>query len=171
MDSKREELIGEVINIELDMFKKVNSTLTSPCQEYLKTFKVMRWMTHSVSPVEILESYLNDLQQGVKDGRNFMREKYAKMEGQIPLGKNNPLLDEIVEIETKWMGEVVRKYPNTFKPKGDGFKSYIACALGSLSESTIKKLYDFTIEAKKDNINLVEERYKNLFAKVGKVLT
>lgn len=170
MTSERDKLISEIIDIELDMFKKVNSTLIAPCQEYLKTFRMMRWMSHSVIPKEILSFYLKDLKKGIKDGRNFMREKYARMEGQIPVLNTNIYLESIVDIESVWMNEVSEKYPETFKPKGDGFRTYIACELETLSQDTLKKMYDFTIGAKKANRNLVEERYKNLFGKLGRPL-
>jgi hypothetical protein len=170
MDKKRDKLINEIIEIELDMFKKVNSTIVSPCQEYLKTFKMMRWMSHSVIPDKILASYLEDLKNGRKDGRNFMREKYAKMEGQIPHLNNSKYLEPIVEIESLWMNEVTEKYPKIFKSRKDGFRTYISCELETLSQNTLKMLYEFTMEAKKENRNLVDERYRNLFNKLGKTL-
>jgi hypothetical protein len=58
---EHESLISQIVEIELEMFRTVNSTVHSPCQDYLNTFKTMRWMHHSVLPQAVLESYLEDL--------------------------------------------------------------------------------------------------------------
>ncbi|MCW7754866.1 DUF4125 family protein [Desulfobotulus sp. H1] len=167
MISQRDQLIEEIIRIEMDMFRNVNSTITSPCQEYLKTFRAMRWMAHSVSPDDILFSCFHDLQEGVTEGRNFMREKYARMEGQIPPLKTSVLIDEIVDAECGWMEDVSSHYPDVFQPGGDGFRIYLSCELETFSDRTIEKIHHFTMAAKKAGRNLVEERYRNLFGKLG----
>lgn len=61
-----------------------------------------------------LESYLNDLEEAKKAGRNLMTEKYARMEGLIPHINPEalPLIDKIVEIECRWLSELAEKSPH-----------------------------------------------------------
>jgi len=162
-----EELIGKIVEIELEMFRTVNSSVHSPCQDQLQTFKMMRWMHHSVMPEAFLNSYLKDLQAAEHAGRNFMVEKYARMENRIPPLKESEDIKYIVDVEMNWMREVASKYPTTFGGSGQGFSDYLSCELETLSDATLEKFRDVVGKAKKDRRNLVEERYDNLFKRIG----
>ena len=164
---EHESLISQIVEIELEMFRTVNSTVHSPCQDYLNTFKTMRWMHHSVLPQAVLESYLEDLRLAKGKGRNFMTEKYARMENRIPPLKESPKLDEIVSIEMDWMRDIAERYPASFEHRGEGFRTYIACELEMLSDKTLDLLHGTVKSAQKQHRNLVEERYTNLFRKTG----
>lgn len=162
-----ESLISQIVEIELEMFRTVNSTVHSPCQDYLNTFRTMRWMHHSVLPQVILESYLEDLRLAKSSKRNFMTEKYARMENRIPPLKESPKLDEIVSIEMDWMRDIAERYPATFEQRGENFRTYIACELEMLSDKTLDLLHAAVCTAREQHRNLVEERYTNLFRKTG----
>lgn len=167
-DKEGNELVEKIVEVELGMFKSVNSTVYSPCQDRLKTFKVMRQMHHSVMPVDVLESQLNDLQKAVEDGRNFMTEKYARMENRIPPLKQSEEINQIVEVEIGWQEEVTGKYPNLFPEKNSvGFRNYLSCELETLSDRTLELLHAATMKAFDQGRNLVEERYDNLFKSLG----
>ena len=164
----KKKLIENVIDLEWEMFSSVKASEPSACQEREKTFRLMRWMSHSVLSEGLLEFYLHDLRQAKDLGRNLMTEKYARMEGQIPALKQNPLIARIVEIEIAWKNEVARKYPHTFRGEvARAFGNYMACELETYSDGTLASYYHEVAEARRKKRNLVEERYANLFAKLG----
>lgn len=162
---EHEFLISQIVEIELEMFRTVNSTVHSPCQDYLNTFRTMRWMHHSVLPQVVLESYLEDLRLAKDSRRNFMTEKYARMENRIPPLKESPKLDEIVSVEMDWMRDIAERYPATFEQRSENFRTYIACELEMLSDKTLDLLHAAVCSAHGQHRNLVEERYTNLFRK------
>jgi hypothetical protein len=163
----REELIFQILEIEMEMFRNISTFERSPCQDRLKTFRLMRWMSHSVLTRPILESYLEDLRQGLLSGRNFMTEKYARMDDLIPSLQTDGVIDGIVAIEDQWMAQVRAAYPCSFPRDGEGFHSYIACELETLSPQTLKLLGEYVSQALEAGRNLVRERYENLFRKLG----
>lgn len=171
MDTKKnecEEIINDIIDIEWFMLENVNASNPNSCQQKPKAFRLMRWMSHSVLPNEVLKAYLADLAQGIKEGRNFMTEKYARMENLIPVINTNPLIEKIVNIENGWRNELAEKYPELCENSGStNFKKYMTSELESYSDNTIE-LYYFAVDAAvKENRNLVKERYDNMFKKLG----
>ncbi len=169
MNSKkrsREELVKNIIEIELDMFERVRSIEPSLCQELPESFKMMRGMTHSVLSIKTLKSYLEDLLEAEAGGRNLVTEKYARMDNRIPPLKDNPIIDEIVKIEERWMKELSEKYPRTFKG-GLGFKVYLSSELETYSDKTLQLYFRDISKAIKEERNLAEERYTALFQQLG----
>lgn len=164
---KRNELLNDILDIEWFMFENVNASNPNTCQESPRTFRLMRWVSFSVFPDSVLESYLLDLQQAIKAGRNFMIEKYARMENKIEPLKNNPLIQKIVGIENKWMDAFNEKYPSFLNKGLNDFQNYFVCELETYSDSTIELFYATVSKAEKDNRNLAEDRYTNLFKKLG----
>lgn len=162
----REELVKSIIEIELDMFERVRTAEPSLCKDRPETFKVMRGITHSVLSPETLESYLEDLHEAKSEGRNFITEKYARMDNRIPLLKDNHIIVEIVRIEECWMKELSGKYPHTFKG-GLGFKIYLSCELETYSDKTLQLYFEDVSKAEKEERNLAEERYTVLFQQAG----
>lgn len=164
---QRERLINKIIDIEWDMLSKVNAANSGNCQERPHAFRLMRWVSHSVLSEKVLESYLDDLQQGVKRGRNFMIEKYARMEEKLPSLNDNPIIAEIVQIEKDWKRKVSQKYPEHFPDSTENFENYFSCELETYSDHTIELYFEVVRTAKAEDRNLVEERYNNLFKKLG----
>lgn len=164
---KRNELLNDILDIEWFMFENVNASNPNVCQENPKTFRLMREISFSVLPDSLLESYLEDLQQAIKAGRNFMIEKYARMENKIEPLKNNPLIQKIVGIENKWMDAFNEKHPSFLNKGSNGFQNYFACELETYSDNTIEHFYATVSKSEKDNRNLAEERYTNLFKRLG----
>ena len=160
------ELLDEIIEIELDMFQRVRTAQPSLCKERPETFKAMRGMTCSVLSTETLESYLEDLQKAKAEGGNLLTEKYARMDNLIPPLKTTPIIDDIVEVEDRWMKELSEKYPHTFRG-GLGFKVYLRCELETYSGKTLKLYSKDVSKAKKEGKNLAEERYTTLFQQIG----
>lgn len=164
------DLIDNIIALELEMFLQVNSKNSegkSQCQEEPETFKLMRWMSHSVLSQDTLESYLVDLLEAKANERNFMTEKYALMEGIIPHLKENPIIDKIAEVEINWMKELKPKYPNILKGDTETFKNYMVCEYETYSDKTLELLMKDINTAQTKKLNLPKLRYKNLFKKLG----
>ena len=163
---KRKELLDNIIEFEFDMFERVRTSEPSLCQEQPETFRAMRGMTHSVLSTKTLQSYFEDLQKAKAEGRNLLTEKYARMDNRIPPLKINPIIDDIVEIEARWMEELSRKYPHTFK-LGPGFKIYLSSELETYSDQTLKLYFGDVSRAEKKGRNLTEERYAKLTKQMG----
>ncbi len=162
-----EARIQRIIDLEWPMFHGVKASEPAACQEEEGTFRLMRWMSHSVLPPEVLDPMEAQLAEAAARGRNLMTEKYARMAGQIPPLKETPLIGEIVAAEGEWMLAVNRRYPLTFTGRGDAFGTYLAADLETYSDATLTAYHAFTLEALAAGRNLVEERYTNLFRRMG----
>ena len=166
-NDNRESVIDSIIDLEQDMFTAVNNRGgESPCQQRLKTFRLMRWMTHSVHKLDYLESYLQDLQEAKKADRNLMTEKYGRMEGLIP-SNVTPEISFTVDTEATWMDELKTKYPRCFSQQGQGFKTYAASELQTLSSRSMELYYNEVKDALAAGRNLLQERYENLYRRLG----
>jgi len=166
-EKKHKELLDNIIEIELSMFEQVRTSEPSLCKDKPEAFKVMRGMTHSILSTETLESYLGDLYKAKTEGRNLLTEKYARMDNIIPPLKTNRLIDDIVKIETRWMGELSQKYPRSFKGGAGGFELYLSSELETYSDETIKLYFGDVSRAEKEGRNLAEEGYTRLFQQIG----
>ena len=164
-EKSRQELIKSIVEMELDMFNRVRTAEPSLCKDRPETFRVMREMTHSALSTEVLESYLADLSQAKAEGRNLLTEKYARMDNRIPPLKNNPRIDDIVEIEVRWMKELSDKY-RIFEG-GPSFKIYLSSELETFSDKTLELYFEDISKADKEGRNLAEERYTRMFQRIG----
>ena len=162
----RSALIDRILAIELDMFEQVRTEEPSLCQECPGVFRTMRGTSHSVLSTETMASYLKDLQEASAEGRNLMTEKYARMDERIPTLKLSQTIDDIVEIESRWMKELSRKYPNSFRG-GEGFRRYLSCELETYSDRTLELYRRDVFAADKEGSNLAEEAYIKLFQQLG----
>lgn len=162
----REKLLQTIIAKEAAMFVAVKASEPADCQEMLKTFHLMREMSHSVLADDTLASYLQDLETAAATGRNLMTEKYARMENLIPALNENELICKIVDIEREWLYEVHQKYPLTVAVDG-GFTTYAVCELETYSDETLNLYYRDIFLAVTQKRNLVEERYQYLYCRLG----
>ncbi len=168
-EEKRTQLIEQIIKLELDMFLAVNNRGgTSLCQERPESFRIMRNMTHSVLPDEYLESYLADLEKAAIDKRNLMTEKYALMEGLIPVQNNSPAIAEIVSMESEWRKEVAAQFPRSVHPDGhQSFCIYLGSELQTYSPKTLDIYLAYAQSMQEKHGNLVRERYEILMRMLG----
>jgi len=168
-EERRQQLIEEIIGQELDMFLAVkNRGGTASCQEQPDTFRIMRYMTHSVLPAEYLESYLADLKQAVEDNRNLMTEKYALMEGIIPVQNDSNAIKELVQMESEWRKEVAAQFPLSVHPDGhENFCTYLNGELQTYSPKTLVIYLNYARKTQHNGGNLVRERYEVLMRKLG----
>ncbi len=166
-EDPKEKIIKQIVEMEWEMFRSVKASEPSDCQQTPGAFRTMRWMSHSVLPEPVLESYVQDLKQAAADGRNLMSEKYARMQGIIPPLQINAKIGEITAVETRWMAALAELYPGTFRGVLKGFSLYEACELETYSDRTIGLYHEAVIRAQGEGRNLVEERYANLFGRLG----
>jgi len=177
--TNKEELLNEIVRIEWDMFQNVpNIGGRALCQDDLKTFNIMRYSQGMSWSETTLESYLNDLQEAKREGRNLPTEKYARMmkstspleyaqiEYLLPsLDPEVPtLIDRIVEIVLPWEEEISENFPYV---RGRGrpiyssedrlgvasFETYLRAELATYSKKTLELYYQNVLELKLENIN------------------
>ena len=73
------EIVKKIIEIEWPMFHSVNGEDRADCQEDRAGFYSFRTAQFSAWSPDAAESYLRDLQEAVREGRNLVREKYIHM--------------------------------------------------------------------------------------------
>lgn len=164
------DVIDNIVALELEMFLNVRARAddgNSKCLEEPGTFKMMRWMSHSVLSQDTLESYLCDLLKAKVDDRNLMTEKYALMENIIPHTNNNSVINKIADIEVSWMKELKIKFPNLMNDNAATFRNYMVCEYETYSDQTLDLLMADINKALAKELNLPEIRYKNLFKRLG----
>jgi len=164
---KRQKLITDIVERELVMFLQVRTAIPSLCQERPETFRTMREMSHTVLSSDTLASYLKDLKQAEKKGRNLLTEKYARMDNVIPPLSDNPLIGEIVAIEADWMETLKQRYPKTFRGNRTPFEIYLCSELETYSDATLTLYHRDVASALQKGENLAEERYRLLFESLG----
>ncbi len=159
--TERDALLDEIIDRELAMFLETpNEGGVSACQQRPETFRVMRRMAHVTHDDETLRSYLEDLRAAKAGGRNFMLEKYARMDDRLPPLSDSPLLDEIADAENAFMEEAARIRPDRIRRNGsDIFRRYLRCELETLSPRTLDLYAREVRRARAEGRNPVLERH------------
>ena len=166
----REEVIKEIIERELAMFLSTqNEGGTASCQERPDTFRLMRRMAHEAHEDAYLACYLGHLNEALDKGRNFMVEKYGRMDNRLPPLSDSPLLDEIADAEAGFMESAAALYPALFKPESwKGFRRYLRCELETLSPECLELYAGEIRKAVSEKRNPVLERYEWLAKHLGK---
>jgi hypothetical protein len=142
---RRDPVTASILEEELRMFQAVPSAGgRAPCQEDVRTFRIMRSSQMAGWSEAALLSYLGDLKEAAMAGRNLFTEKYARMmqstfpdeyariEHLLPTLDLRvlELIEEIVTIVLKWEHELLEKYPHIVKRgrpiSSDGDSPWIA---------------------------------------------
>jgi hypothetical protein len=143
-------LIKSILNMELEMFLKVNGETNASCQDQPDSFKKIRGSIYELWSDDMLESYFKDLVMAKRNNRNLVFEKYARMDNKIPQLNDSPLIGKIVNIEQKWQEELKLKYPAIYNhtcrdmnlaADGSNFKVYLASELETYSDNTLEKYW------------------------------
>jgi Protein of unknown function (DUF4125) len=101
----------------------------APCQEDVRTFRIMRSSQMASWSEAALGSYLDDLEEAASAGRNLLTEKYARMmrttwpdeyariQHLLPAvdPRAGDLIEEIVGIVLRWEEELLVRYPHIVK--------------------------------------------------------
>ncbi|WP_308621161.1 DUF4125 family protein [uncultured Desulfovibrio sp.] len=164
--TERDALLDEIIERELAMFLETpNEGGVASCQQRPETFRVMRRMAHVTHDDDTLRSYLEDLRAAESSGRNFMLEKYARMDDRLPPLSESPLLDEIADAENAFMEEAARIRPDRIRRNSSGmFRRYLRCELETLSPRTLELYAREVRRAKEEGRNPALERHDWLAA-------
>lgn len=167
----KQHLIGEIIELELEMFLSVQAREKASCQENPDGFRFYRGATFSVWSKEALSSYREDLITAKSEGRNLLTLKYARMENLIPVINDNEVIDKIIDISIGWVKEMARRYPNIQSrgraieedgPSSTSTKTYLRCELETYSDKTLEHYYH--------NLQDFHERGENLYEKICLVM-
>jgi len=163
-----EELVHDIVAIELRMFLTVQTAGPTTCQEQPETFKLMRRAGFHVLSMETLESYLQDLQEAIEEDRNLVSLKYARIDELIPCLNDNHAIAKIAEIEERWLKELEKKYPLTFRSRADFAAGiYLRSELETYSDRTLELYLNDLNKALNEGRNLTAERYTYLFKQLG----
>ena len=192
MENEEHVLIKNILQAEWDMFQRVRNIggQRASCQQDRKTFDIMRSSQFKSWSKDALESYLKDLVEAKKEGRNLFTEKYARMmESTSPfeyakikhlLPPINPdvprLIEKILEIVHEWEAEVLKKYPKVIargrplesfddSPERTSKITYLRGELLTFSLKTLRLYYNSLMSMKSKNINgsevILEEMVKS----------
>lgn len=176
---RKEALIGAIVRIEWEMFREVpNAGGTAACQQDIKTFEIMR-SSQAVSWSEAaLDSYLGDLEEAKRSGRNLLTEKYARMMESTspseyariahllpPLDPAVPeLIEEIVRIVLEWEDELAARFPRVVErgrpirssgdtPFATSLESYLRGELSTCSRRTLELHRENVAKQKAEGVN------------------
>lgn len=166
----RKEIMQEIVAREAELLMNLR-TEEPVAENTIPAFKKMREMTYCVLSDATITSWLEDLRNAVKFGRNPLMEKYALVGGQIPHLKKNPLIKQIVAIEVGWMQEIAAKYPKMIKREqasAELFEKYALCELQTWGDRTIGLYWQDVQNAVKEGRNFAEDRYNWLYRDLGK---
>jgi hypothetical protein len=175
---KKEELIEEILELELEMFLSVATDRSYTCQQNPEGLRLHRSAQFCIWAEDTLESYLEDLNRAKAEGLNLMTIKYARMENLIPRENFNPQIKEIVDLFIHWQKEVIKTYPNLMAggrrlvSKDDlidqpSFETYLNGELETYSGSTLSLLHRDLLELSRAGINGAERVYEYLTEKLG----
>ena len=170
--SRKRDLIEEILNIELEMFLNVRSLQKASCQEDPDSFRIVRMAQFLSWSEDTLDNYLNCLRLAIKEGRNLMTEKYARMEGLISRPNKNPLIEKILSVQYAWQKEMFEKYPNLMRgarPLASSddsiyqtsFETYLRGELGTYSDETLESLHRDISEKLERGENMTEKVYEH----------
>ena len=174
-------MIDEIIKIEWDFFQKVNNIGgRASCQDDFETFYLQRKGQFEVFYQNVNESYLQDLKDALKVGRNLVMEKYAYMmeytdydyfvtiKDQLPpiLEDQRQLIDTICQIEVDMREEFNQLYPNlsalaryTHSQQDEkdetSFETYLRGELSTYSSQTLWLYGQMIVNMLKQNQNIV----------------
>ncbi len=148
------------------MFLNVPAREPASCQENPEAFRFYRGVSFSVWSEAALESYRDDLISADAKGLNLLTLKYARMENSIPPLNENPLIDQIVEIEIAWVRELAIRYPNLQSrgrpidedgPRGTSIKTYLRGELETYSDNTLALYHRNQMQSLERKENLAEK--------------
>lgn len=162
------QMVEEIVQAEWTAFDKVQGVDgRASCQEDYETFEIMRKSQFLPWGNDLLRSYLRDLEESKRDGRNLITEKYAfMMKSTDPQGfaeiekvlpsistQREALQEDIITLQVAMMEALYPKYPK-FASQGRSLRSeedslyntsyetYLRGELSTYSEETLALYWD-----------------------------
>jgi len=176
LNIRKRDIIEHILKIEWEMFRSVKTRVPAECQQDFNSFREIRASIFETWTEEMLNSYIADLLKAKETGKNPFVEKYAKMDGLLPLSRSNPLIDRIVDIEEKWQKEIEEKYPFLYHrvcrnvsetPDGRSFSYYLRSELETYGDNTLRLYYQHIVDAFEKGENLAIKSLELLIKKSG----
>ena len=178
-----EEMGTEITKLEWDQFQQThNEGGRANCQGNWPTFRIMRMSQFLTWPLDLQESYKQDLECANSDGRNLITEKYARMmESTAPeifertikpyikpiLEPRKSAQEQIILTQVKWASDFRDRYPSlglamrVLKTSEDtaentSFETYLRGELSTYSDETFAKYQRFVDNLRAKNLNLTQ---------------
>ena len=166
------DLVEEVIRREWDQFQRTeNEGGRASCQGNWPMFHQMRASQFMTWPEDLLRSYLDDLDEANRMGRNLVTEKYARMmastapdeyreriEPFIPRLSDERVArqERVIAVQVAWARDFRGRYPKLGAamrvlttaedtPEDTSFETYLRGELGTYSDRTMA-LYEAMVE-------------------------
>ena len=166
------DLVEEVIRREWDQFQHTeNEGGRASCQGNWPMFHQMRASQFMTWPEDLLRSYLDDLDEANRVGRNLVTEKYARMmastapdeyreriEPFIPRLSDERVArqERVIAVQVAWARDFRGRYPKLGAamrvlttaedtPEDTSFETYLRGELGTYSDRTMA-LYEAMVE-------------------------
>ena len=182
------DLVEEVIRREWDQFQRTeNEGGRASCQGNWPMFHQMRASQFMTWPEDLLRSYLDDLDEANRVGRNLVTEKYARMmastapdeyreriEPFIPRLSDERVArqERVIAVQVAWARDFRGRYPKLGAamrvlttaedtPEDTSFETYLRGELGTYSDRTMA-LYEAMVEdLQAAGCNLAEQTVAN----------
>ena len=182
------DLVEEVIRREWDQFQRTeNEGGRASCQGNWPMFHQMRASQFMTWPEDLLRSYLDDLDEANRVGRNLVTEKYARMmastapdeyreriEPFIPRLSDERVArqERVIAVQVAWARDFRGRYPKLGAamrvlttaedtPEDTSFETYLRGELGTYSDRTMA-LYEAMVEdLQATGRNLTEQTVAN----------
>lgn len=182
------DLVEEVIRREWDQFQRTeNEGGRASCQGNWPMFHQMRASQFMTWPEDLLRSYLDDLDEANRVGRNLVTEKYARMmastapdeyreriEPFIPRLSDERVArqERVIAVQVAWARDFRGRYPKLGAamrvlttaedtPEDTSFETYLRGELGTYSDRTMA-LYEAMVESlQAAGRNLTEQTVAN----------
>lgn len=185
--NKHMELVNKIVAAEWAAFDKVeNETGRASCQDDWDTFSKMRKSQYMTWTSEMIESFLDDMNEATARGWNLITEKYgrmeastapeeyAKIESALPKRdeKTRAIVEEIVKIQVGFMEDLAEDYPNVAKnarsihtyednPYNTSYETYLRGELLTYSEKTLALYGKYVVDYAQREKNLAKEIMNN----------
>ncbi|KFI51280.1 DUF4125 family protein [Bifidobacterium biavatii] len=177
-------LIARIVRREWDQFQRTNNEGgRAACQGNWPVFNQMRTSQFLTWPAPLLESYLDDLAEADRIGRNLVTEKYGRMmastapaeyetniEPYIPRlsGERIARQERIIATQVAWAAAFRARYPKLGQamrvlttaedtPAATSFETYLRGELGTYSDRTLGLYERMVADKTADGRNLTEE--------------
>ena len=189
----KQELIEDIIDLEWDLFRNVNSKgPKAACQLDKKAFHLYRFSNYAIWTVDILDIYKAFILDSIKAGRNILTEKYAyMMEETDPENWESIsahlreideeeiiLIEKIWEINRIWATDLQARFPNLLslgrpieassdEKQVTSAETYFKCELKTYTMEILTKLYSWYSKNHDEGKSLLEDNYKIMVSLLG----
>ncbi len=184
---KHADLVNRVVEAEWEAFDQVkNEGGRASCQDDWNTFSKMRKSQYMTWSIEMIESFLEDMESAKAAGWNLITEKYgrmeastapeeyAKIEASLPARdeRTRAIVEEIVKTQVGFMEELAEEYPkvagtarsiHTYEDSewNTSYETYLRGELLTYSEKTLALYGRYIVSYVQNEKNLAMEIMNN----------